>query len=95
VTFDKQGSLAALEQAGGTTTRAQGAEIPPLKFALRQSIHRVSILSGEEPGTLNSELAEVQPIPATPLSIAAGVPSALLLRRRWYCGRIARSGSGI
>jgi NodT family efflux transporter outer membrane factor (OMF) lipoprotein len=57
------------------------AEMPPLKVALQQSMHRVSVLLGEEPGALNSELAEVQAIPVTPLSIPAGVPSELLLRR--------------
>ena len=57
------------------------AEMPPLKVALQQSIDRVSVLLGEEPGALNAELAEVHPIPVTPMSIPAGVPSDLLLRR--------------
>jgi NodT family efflux transporter outer membrane factor (OMF) lipoprotein len=57
------------------------AEMPPLKVALQQSLHRLSVLLGEEPGGLNSELIAIQPIPATPSSIPAGIPSDLLLRR--------------
>jgi len=57
------------------------AEMPPLKVALQQSLHRISVLLGEEPGALNSELTAMQPMPATPPSIPAGVPSDLLLRR--------------
>ena len=60
---------------------AAKAELPPLALALQQSIHRVGVLLGDEPGALRSELADPKPMPSPPSSIPVGVPSDLLLRR--------------
>jgi NodT family efflux transporter outer membrane factor (OMF) lipoprotein len=60
------------------STRAQ---VPSLETALKQSSHRLSVLLGEQPGSLEDELAADTPIPAPPPEVPAGLPSDLLRRR--------------
>ena len=57
------------------------AEIPPLVSGERQSIHSLSILLGEDPDALSTELTKVQPIPPAPPEVPIGLPSQLLTRR--------------
>ncbi len=60
---------------------ATRAQVPSLETAVKQSSHRLSVLLGEPPGSLDAELAPAAPIPATPPEVPAGLPSDLLLRR--------------
>lgn len=60
---------------------ATRAQVPTLETALKQSSYRLSVLLGEPPGSLDAELAQTAPIPATPPEVPVGLPSDLLLRR--------------
>jgi multidrug efflux system outer membrane protein len=57
------------------------AVIPTLLSGIDISIHRLSILLGEEPGALHSELENASPIPAAAPDVEVGLPSDLLKRR--------------
>jgi multidrug efflux system outer membrane protein len=60
---------------------ATQALVPALESASQASIHRLSVLLGEEPGTLAGELTEAKPLPATPPVVPVGLSSDLLKRR--------------
>jgi multidrug efflux system outer membrane protein len=57
------------------------AFIPPLEASIKHAIYRLSVLTGQQPTTLDSELAPPAPIPALPLLVNIGNPSDLLRRR--------------
>jgi NodT family efflux transporter outer membrane factor (OMF) lipoprotein len=57
------------------------AVIPLLESGLRQSVHRLSVLLGQEPGALLDDLSSPGKIPTPPASVPVGMPSELLLRR--------------
>lgn len=61
-----------------STTRAA---VPTLESLIQTTAHRIEVLLGQEPGTMQTELAEVAPIPAQPPQVPVGLPSELLLRR--------------
>ena len=61
-----------------STTRA---EVPTLESAIQTTTHRIEVLIGQQPGTLQTELATAAPIPAQPPQVPVGLPSDLLLRR--------------
>ena len=60
---------------------ATKAVVPTLLSGIDISIHRLSILLGEEPGALRSELENASPIPAAAPDVEVGLPSDLLKRR--------------
>jgi NodT family efflux transporter outer membrane factor (OMF) lipoprotein len=60
------------------TTQAQ---LPSFDTAVKQGIHRLSVLLGQQPSALQSELTQDAPIPATPPNVPVGLPSDLLRRR--------------
>jgi NodT family efflux transporter outer membrane factor (OMF) lipoprotein len=60
------------------TTQSQ---IPTLEELLKQAMHRLAVLIGQEPGALLDELGAVAPIPAPPAEVPVGLPSDLLRRR--------------
>jgi len=60
------------------TTRAA---VPTLESAIQTTTHRIEVLLGEQPGTLQTELAGAAPIPGQPPQVPVGLPSELLLRR--------------
>jgi multidrug efflux system outer membrane protein len=60
------------------TTQSQ---IPPLETSLKQGIHRLGVLLGQEPGALLAELSTTAPIPAVPPQVPVGLPAELLRRR--------------
>jgi outer membrane protein, multidrug efflux system len=68
-------------------TRAAGqvatttATIPPLEAQVRQAIHALSTLVGQEPNALSAELSEAAPLPPVPPQVPVGLPSELLRRR--------------
>jgi multidrug efflux system outer membrane protein len=57
------------------------AAVPPMLSGIDLSIHRLSVLLGEEPGALRAELEKSGPIPAAGPDVAVGLPSELLERR--------------
>lgn len=57
------------------------AQIPTLRTGLEESLNRLAILLGENPGALHARLATHQPIPVAPDRLAVGVPSEALRRR--------------
>ena len=60
---------------------ATQSQIPAFQSLAQQSIHRLSVLLGKQPQALQAQLEPVQPVPAPPPEIPAGVPSELLRRR--------------
>jgi multidrug efflux system outer membrane protein len=60
------------------STRAQ---IPQLSAAIEVSIHRLSVLTGQQPGALDNELSTRSPLPVLPPDVPVGLPSNLLTRR--------------
>ena len=57
------------------------AAVPTLLSGIDVSIHRLSVLLGEEPGALRNELEKVSPIPTGGPDVEVGLPSDLLQRR--------------
>jgi NodT family efflux transporter outer membrane factor (OMF) lipoprotein len=55
--------------------------VPTLLSGIDISIHRLSVLLGEEPGALRSELEKTRPIPTAGTDVEVGLPSDLLKRR--------------
>jgi outer membrane protein, multidrug efflux system len=60
------------------STRAQ---IPQLSAAIEVSIHRLSVLTGQQPGALDKQLITRSPLPVLPPDVPVGLPSDLLTRR--------------
>jgi NodT family efflux transporter outer membrane factor (OMF) lipoprotein len=55
--------------------------IPDLRSRKIQAINRLSVLLGQQPGTLQEELTKVAEIPDVPESIVLGLPAELLRQR--------------
>ena len=68
-------------QQANTVLATTRAVVPALETALAASIHRLGVLLGQTPESLETELATVAPIPAAPPVVPVGLPSDLLLRR--------------
>jgi multidrug efflux system outer membrane protein len=60
------------------TTQAQ---VPTLETSLKQGIHRLSVLLGQDPAGLLPELSWEAPIPPAPPEVPVGLPADLLRRR--------------
>lgn len=60
------------------STRAQ---LPTLRLGLEESLNRLAILAGEEPGRIHELLEEPAPIPAPHLTVTIGVPADTLRQR--------------
>jgi outer membrane protein, multidrug efflux system len=83
-------TIALLEGGRGTeldTSRAEAqltstlATIPPLEATVKRAIYRLSVLIGQQPTTLDTELSKPMPLPALPKLLALGTPEDLLRRR--------------
>ncbi len=68
-------------QQASTVLATTRAVVPALETALAASIHRLGVLLGQTPESLETELSAVAPIPAAPPVVPVGLPSELLLRR--------------
>ena len=55
--------------------------VPTREAQIRQTIHHLGILLGQDPGSLSEELSAVEPIPVGPPSVPPGLPGELLRRR--------------
>jgi NodT family efflux transporter outer membrane factor (OMF) lipoprotein len=69
-----------VEQAQSNYQQTRAA-IPSLQTSLVESMNRLSVLTGDPPGSLEAVLTERKPIPVASLEIAAGVPVDVLRRR--------------
>ena len=78
--------------AGGVTTdldvanaaaqvRSTAATIPPLQQQEAEFINALSLLLGQPPNALRTELAEAKPVPPVPPRVPVGLPSELARRR--------------
>jgi len=81
---------ARLEAGGGTeldVARARAqlnstlAAIPPMEATVAHAIHRLGVLTGQNPETLTAQLGVPQPLPGLPQMVAIGNPAELLRRR--------------
>ncbi|MEA5097648.1 MAG: efflux transporter outer membrane subunit, partial [Burkholderiaceae bacterium] len=73
-------SSSDVEQA--RTNREQTrASIPDLDVGLAAAENRLAVLLGKNPGSLHQQLKESKPLPALPVSVAAGIPSDVLRQR--------------
>ncbi len=57
------------------------ASVPPLESAVERSLHRIAVLTGEQPGSLPRELREATPVPAFTTLPNIGAPADLFRRR--------------
>jgi len=56
------------------TVQSTEATIPTLEIDVQQMENALAILLAERPGTLDSELSEVKPIPVIPARLPWGFP---------------------
>lgn len=84
----------AMGQASSTE-----ADIPTLETSYAEAVHRLSVLAGHPPGTLNERLKRGTPIPTPRLPVPTGIPADILLTRpdvrmaeRQYAQYTARIG---
>ena len=78
----KAGRATELDTARGSAQlNATLALIPPLEAVVKRSIHRLGVLTGQQPTALEAELAPPAPIPALPPLVNIGNPAELLRRR--------------
>ncbi|MHB9075042.1 MAG: efflux transporter outer membrane subunit [Desulfobaccales bacterium] len=68
----------AQAEAQKSTTES---DLPTIEASIKQSIHRLSILLGQEPNALKAELAALRPLPKAVGRLSSGLPSELLTRR--------------
>ena len=68
-------------QQASTVLATTRAEVPTLESSVQTAVHRLEVLLGEQPGTLQPELALASSIPAQPPIVPVGLPSELLQRR--------------
>lgn len=57
------------------------AAIPPAESSLAHAIHRLGVLTGNQPAALNAELQRPEPLPPLPQLTEIGHPADLLRRR--------------
>jgi NodT family efflux transporter outer membrane factor (OMF) lipoprotein len=69
-----------VEQARANLEQSR-ATLPGLEVARAGAEHRLSVLTGQAPGSLREWLREVRPLPVPPDGIAVGIPSDTLRRR--------------
>ncbi|HEY1921188.1 MAG TPA: efflux transporter outer membrane subunit [Tepidisphaeraceae bacterium] len=57
------------------------ATLPMLEASIRQMIHALGVLLGQDPDSLSAELSTSAPIPPVPPQVPVGVPADLVRRR--------------
>lgn len=79
--FDR-GAASALdvERLSGQVEATNG-QIVPLQADLESYLNALAVLTGQEPGALDTMLAIAAPVPLPPAQVAVGDPAALLQRR--------------
>jgi NodT family efflux transporter outer membrane factor (OMF) lipoprotein len=80
--LNQRGLTSRLDETRATAQVASTrATIPALEASISRSIHRLSVLLGERPTALASELNQPAPVPPVPDDVPVGLPSELLRRR--------------
>lgn len=69
-----------LQQARSNLERTR-SQIPVLRSGLEETKNRLAVLTGRIPGEVHELLAERQPIPVIPPTVAVGVPAETLRQR--------------
>ena len=76
------GLVSGLDAEQARAQRAQtAASIPGLETAYLQAVNRLSVLTGQAPGALRTEMETIRPIPHGPDAIAVGIPADTLRNR--------------
>ncbi len=76
------GLVSSLDSEQARAQRAQTAAIlPSLEASYNAAVSRLAVLLGLPPGALKDELAEQQPIPEGPETVAVGIPAETLRQR--------------
>jgi NodT family efflux transporter outer membrane factor (OMF) lipoprotein len=76
------GSASAVDVAKATAQAASTeANIPTLETAYAQTVHRLGILLGRDPGALTARLRREAPIPSPRRPLRAGIPADVLSAR--------------
>ena len=76
------GSASAVDSAKAEAQAASTeANIPSLESSLAQTVHRLSILTGREPGTLIGDMAKGGSIPSPRRGLPIGIPAGVLANR--------------
>lgn len=76
------GSASAVDGAKADALAASTeATVPDLRAAHAQAVHRLSVLTGREPGALAALMAPVKPIPAPRRALPTGIPADVLRLR--------------
>jgi outer membrane protein, multidrug efflux system len=76
------GSSSGLDVANAEGQAASTeATIPDLRAAFAQAVHRLAVLTGQPPGSLNGRMNKPVRIPHPKLPIATGIPATVLLTR--------------
>ncbi|GGF77940.1 RND transporter [Azorhizobium oxalatiphilum] len=76
------GSSSAVDVANAVGQAASTeADIPSLQSSYAQAVHRISVLTGQMPGTLTSAMNRSKPIPSPRLPVPTGVPADILAAR--------------
>jgi len=57
------------------------SQIPTLRTGLEESMNRLAVLLGEQPGAMHVQMRQREPIPVAPPEVAVGVPADILRRR--------------
>jgi outer membrane protein, multidrug efflux system len=76
------GLVSSLDVEQARAARAQtAASIPNLESSVASASYRLAVLTGQAPGALSPELADLRPIPTGPDQVAAGIPADVLRQR--------------
>ncbi|OYY69552.1 efflux transporter outer membrane subunit [Sphingomonas sp. 28-63-12] len=76
------GLVSSLDAEQSRSQRAQTAtQIPSLEQNFQQAANRLGVLTGQAPGALKADLAEVKPIPEGPAAIPVGIPADIIRLR--------------
>jgi outer membrane protein TolC len=89
---ERQFQLMQARRAGGTASdldlerlnsqlQSTRADIVPLKAQITEQLDRLAVLTGREPGALDTELATGDAVPLPPAVVNVGDPADLLRRR--------------
>lgn len=78
-------SAGALSGLNAVNSEAQAkttlAAVPTLQTSFTQTVHNLSVLTGEPPESLIAQMVETAPVPTPKLPVAMGVPANILLSR--------------
>ena len=76
------GLVSSLDREQARSQRAQtAASIPQIAASYNSAVSRLGVLTGQAPGALKAEMADVRPIPRGPAAVGVGIPAEVLRQR--------------